>query len=162
MKILDLDLPDRVKRCLIRSGIDTLEKLLELKCGDLLKVRNLGKKGFTQLMAFLEYNGLTMQDGITYLNGTFDYRKRLLEEMEGKPTLCPSFKEDAIVWGVNMVLRERIKHLAEKCAEQKEVLETFKKRMKLSVYPTGAVYTFEVSQRLNPQEFDVVEEWLKK
>lgn len=91
MKILDLDLPDRVKRCLIRSRIETLEQLLELKCDDLMKIRNLGRKSCTELMAFLEYNRLQLKDGRLYFLETREYHKRLLKEMEGKPVISLSY-----------------------------------------------------------------------
>ena len=176
MKILDLDLPDRVKRCLIRSGIETLEQLLELKCDDLLKVRNLGKKGYTELMAFLEYNGLSMKDGIRYIGSVDDCRNRLLAKMKAdkKPVLGASLNENEetpdpyemaqlneVLWARVALLGEKVKYLTEKCAEQKEILEIFAERLKLSAYPMDDVFTFEVSRVRNPKEFDVVEEWLK-
>ena len=176
MKILDLDLPDRVKRCLIRSGIETLEQLLELKCDDLLKVRNLGKKGYTELMAFLEYNGLSMKDGIRYIGSVDDCRNRLLAKMKAdkKPVLGASLNENEetpdpyemaqlneVLWRRVNVLTKEAKELAEACAKRERILVIFAERIKLSSYPMDDVYTFEVSRVRNPKEFDVVEEWLK-
>ena len=174
MKILDLDLPDRVKRCLIRSGIDTLEKLLELRCDDLMKIRNLGRKSCTELMAFLEYNRLQLKDGRLYFLETREYHKRLLKEMEGKPVLGASYdeheetpdpyeisQENEVLCGAMAILNEKLKYLTEKCAEQKEVLEIFAERLKFTAYPMDDVFTFEVSRARNPNEFDVIAKWLK-
>lgn len=44
---------------------------------------------------------------------------------------------------------------------QNEVLEIFAERLKFTAYPMDDVYTFEVSQVRNPNEFDVIAKWLK-
>lgn len=49
--VRELDLSVRSYNCLIRAGITTIEQLLNTSDEDLLAVRNLGKKGYEELIA---------------------------------------------------------------------------------------------------------------
>lgn len=49
--IQELDLSVRSYNCLMRAGITTVEQLLNTSDEELLKVRNLGKKGYEELIA---------------------------------------------------------------------------------------------------------------
>lgn len=173
MKILDLDLPDRVKRCLIRSRIETLEKLLELSCDDLLKVRNLGTKGYTQLMAFLEYNGLQMKDGIRYIGNVDDYRKRLLEEMKGKPVLGRSFnaneetpdpyeisQENEVLWRRVMRLEQKVEYLTEKCLHRKKILEALARCFDDEIYEATGEQQIMIFVEKGKKEYETIKGWL--
>ena len=66
VKLVDLDLSVRAISGLKSAGIQTLEDLIKTRRGDLLKIRNFGKKSLTELDELLEKKGLTWS--MTYEN----------------------------------------------------------------------------------------------
>lgn len=60
--IEDLELSVRSYNCLKRSGINTLEELLNRTQEDMLKVRNLGKKSYEEVLARLNDLGLSLKE----------------------------------------------------------------------------------------------------
>lgn len=173
MKIIDLDLPDRVKRCLIRSGIDTLEKLIELRCDDLMKIRNLGRKSCTELMAFLEYNRLQLKDGRLYFLETRDYHKRLLAEMEGKPVLGASIKEheetpdpyemsreNEVLWRRVMVLEKEVGELAEACAKREKILEALARCLDDEIYEATGETQIMIFVEKGKKDYETIKGWI--
>lgn len=65
MPLHDIGLSVRVENALRRSGINSLKELVLCSRYDLLKVRNLGKKGRAELEALLlDKYGITLREGL--------------------------------------------------------------------------------------------------
>lgn len=60
--IEDLDLSVRSYNCLKRAGINTVENLVSMTEEEMLKVRNLGKKSFDEVIEKLEGMGLSLKN----------------------------------------------------------------------------------------------------
>lgn len=60
-KIVDLGLSARATNCLTRSGIPTLRELVTKSDADLLRVRNLGRHSYEEIVAKLEELGLRIK-----------------------------------------------------------------------------------------------------
>lgn len=54
MSLLECDLSVRAVNCLIRAGINTTEQLLSMTEDDLIRVRNLGRHSFVEVVRFIE------------------------------------------------------------------------------------------------------------
>ena len=55
-----LNLTQRSYNCLKRAKINTVEELIKRSRGDLLKIRNLGKRSFNEIQSELESYGLKL------------------------------------------------------------------------------------------------------
>ncbi len=62
MTIEELDLSVRSYNCLKRAGIHTIQELVEKNKGDMMKVRNLGRKSLEEVEAKLKELGLSLQE----------------------------------------------------------------------------------------------------
>ena len=60
MTIDDLDLSVRSFNCLKRANINTVDDLINKSQGDMMKVRNLGKKSFEEVRAKLQSLGFDL------------------------------------------------------------------------------------------------------
>ena len=60
--IEDLDLSVRSYNCLKRANINTVENIVSMTHDALLKVRNLGKKSYDEVIEKLESMGLSLKD----------------------------------------------------------------------------------------------------
>ncbi|HSX49282.1 MAG TPA: DNA-directed RNA polymerase subunit alpha C-terminal domain-containing protein, partial [Candidatus Saccharimonadales bacterium] len=58
LSVEEIGLPTRVANALSRSGYDTVEKLLNAKKEDLMKVRNLGEKSLKVVRVALMEKGI--------------------------------------------------------------------------------------------------------
>ena len=63
MTIEELDLSVRSFNCIIRAGIKTVQDLVEKSEEDLMKVRNLGKKSYDEVIEKLQSLGIKIVDG---------------------------------------------------------------------------------------------------
>jgi len=59
----EMDLSVRAYNCLRRAGIDTLADLQKMTQEDLMKVRNLGRKGLEEIIAKAKEYGITIEEG---------------------------------------------------------------------------------------------------
>ena len=64
MTIEELDLSVRSFNCLKRAGINTVEDLLERSEGDMMKVRNLGRKSLEEVINKLQAMGLALRSEV--------------------------------------------------------------------------------------------------
>ncbi|MBQ9436865.1 MAG: DNA-directed RNA polymerase subunit alpha [Lachnospiraceae bacterium] len=63
MTIDELELSVRSYNCLKRAGIDTVGSLVDKTPGDMMKVRNLGRKSLEEVLAKLKELGLSLREG---------------------------------------------------------------------------------------------------
>ncbi len=68
MKIDELDLSVRAYNCLIRAGIDTVEKLMELSDDDLARIRNLSQRNIDEIRSKVAGRRQTNADRIRAMN----------------------------------------------------------------------------------------------
>lgn len=54
MNLIECDLSVRAVNCLIRAGINTTEQLLSMTDDELIRVRNLGRRCFEEVIRFRE------------------------------------------------------------------------------------------------------------
>lgn len=59
----ELDLTVRTYNVLKRAGINTVKQLCEKTPYDMMKVRNLGRKSFEELLYKMNYHGLRFREG---------------------------------------------------------------------------------------------------
>lgn len=52
MNIIECDLSVRAANCLVRAGVNTTEQLLSMTDDELIKVRNLGRRSFEEVLRF--------------------------------------------------------------------------------------------------------------
>lgn len=64
--IEDLDLSVRSFNCLKRAGKNTIGDLLQMKEGDFMKVRNLGRNSTEEIISRLAMRGLKIRETLTY------------------------------------------------------------------------------------------------
>jgi DNA-directed RNA polymerase subunit alpha len=64
MTIEELDLSVRSFNCLKRAGINTVEDLVAKSEGDMMKVRNLGRKSLEEVINKLQTMGLSLREEI--------------------------------------------------------------------------------------------------
>jgi DNA-directed RNA polymerase subunit alpha len=64
MTIEELDLSVRSFNCLKRAGINTVEDLVAKSEGDMMKVRNLGRKSLEEVINKLQTMGLSLREDI--------------------------------------------------------------------------------------------------
>lgn len=62
MSIEELDLSVRSYNCLKRAGINTVEELIQRNEGDMMKVRNLGRKSLEEVLKKLHELGLSLRE----------------------------------------------------------------------------------------------------
>ena len=62
MTIEELDLSVRSSNCLRRAGINTVEDLINKTEDELLKVRNLGRKSFEEVLNKLDSLGVSLKE----------------------------------------------------------------------------------------------------
>ena len=58
MNIEELDISVIVYSCLKRGGINTIEQLCNMSMDDIIKIRNLGRRSFEELLSKMKELGL--------------------------------------------------------------------------------------------------------
>lgn len=79
MTIEELELSVRTYNCLKRVGINTVDELLDLTESDLMQVKNLGKKGFEEVVQKLSALGLSLKEEELYLTMGMDEPDEFLD-----------------------------------------------------------------------------------
>ena len=87
-KIVDCDLSVRAINFLEAAGIETVGELCRMHRDEALRIRNIGKKAFTELEDFMEENGLEWGMSVEMENGQGEM---------GKPKPAPRFKRDYVI-----------------------------------------------------------------
>ena len=89
MKVEELDFSSRTLNALKRAGIDTVEEIISYTEDEIIKVRNIGETGFTELLKKLKGLGLSFREREIYTMGMLIERP----EVKGEKVLEMTIEE---------------------------------------------------------------------
>ena len=89
MKVEELDFSSRTLNALKRAGIDTVEEIISYTEDEIIKVRNIGETGFTEILKKLKGLGLSFREREIYTMGMLIERP----EVKGEKVLEMTIEE---------------------------------------------------------------------
>lgn len=89
MRVEELDFSSRTQNALMRAGINTVEEIISYTEDEIIKVRNIGETGFTELLKKLKGLGLSFREREIYTMGMLIERP----EVKGEKVLEMTIEE---------------------------------------------------------------------